>query len=297
MQTLEDIVRQLQARPSVVSTPIDVPVEDAPSPAGSFIRLIVPDTHGEHIDWLAANAMVRDVEKLSPEIREVVWLGDHLDCGGTFNAHQRIYTHELTESYAADVAAAGRLIRMIRERTPCAAHHYLEGNHEAHVERFLARSFSSFKDAEFLLDLIGPRNVLKLDELDIHYYRASQLHMGLTVPGTIKLGRVFFTHGFAHSKNAAATHLERVGDNVVHGHTHRAQSTVNRTATSSAQGAWCPGTLAKLQPLYRHTSPTSWSHGYAFEFVEADGRFTHLNIPVFADGRSGLLPLLRVLGY
>jgi predicted phosphodiesterase len=276
---------------------VDVPVEESLNPAGAFVRLIVPDTHGEHIDWQAANAMVRDVEKLSPEIKEVVWLGDHLDCGGTFNAHQRNYTHELTESYAADVAAAGRLIRMIRERTPCAAHHYLEGNHEAHVERFLARSFSSFRDAEFLLDLIGPRNVLKLDELDIRYYRASQLHMGLTVPGTIKLGRVFFTHGFAHSKNAAATHLERVGDNVVHGHTHRAQSTVSRTATSSAQGAWCPGTLAKLQPLYRHTSPTSWSHGFAFEFVESDGRFTHLNIPVFADGRSGLRPLLRVLGY
>lgn len=295
-RTLDDVVRQLQLQPARVRTSIDAEPDTA-APVGGHVRLIVPDTHGEHVDWTAAHTMVLDIEPLAAEIGEVVWLGDHLDCGGTFNAHQRNYTHEMTESYAADVAAALRLIRMVRERTPYASHHYLEGNHEQHVERFLARNFASFRDAEFLLDMIGPRNVLTLDQLDIRYYRASELHMGLAVPGAIRLGRCHFTHGFAHSKNAVATHLERVGDNVVHGHTHRAQSTASRTVASSAQGAWCPGTLAQLQPLYRHTSPTSWTHGYALQFVEADGRFTHVQIPIFGRGRSGLRPLLRAFGF
>lgn len=297
-KTLEDIVHALfdepyYRRPS--ATEIDVePVEQ---PGGSYIRLIIPDSHGEHVDWGFANAMIQDIEPLAPEIKEVVWLGDHLDCGGAFNAHQRNYSHEMTESYRSDVFGARRLINMVRERTPFAAHHYLEGNHEAHVERFLARNFQRFEDAEFLLDLIGPRAVLNLDALDIRYYRSSLMHQDLTLPGLIQLGKCFFIHGVSVAKNATSATLDAIGDNVVHGHTHRAQSSIQRTATSAALGGWCPGTLAKLQPLYMHTKPTNWSGGYAFQFVESDQTFTHINVPLFGKGRSGLRPLLRMLGH
>jgi hypothetical protein len=295
-RTLEDLVasfdRPYYRRPSAVN----LPVEPAKAPTQSYIRLIIPDSHGEHCHWGFANGMIRDVEKLAADIREVVWLGDHLDCGGTFNAHQRTYTHEMTESYQADVQSARRLINMVRERTPNAAHHYLEGNHEQHVERFLARNFATFTDAEFILDLVGPRTVLNLDALDIHYYRASDTHMGLAIPGLIKLGKCHFIHGVSVAKNAVAATLERIGDNIVHGHTHRAQSTIIRTAASEALGGWCPGTLAKLQPLYRHTTPTTWTGGYALQFVESTGRFSHVQVPLFGHNDSGLRPLLHMLG-
>lgn len=296
-KTLEDLVRSFE-RPYYRNpvTPVAVnPEAYQPPTAQSYIRLIIPDSHGEHCDWGAADAMLLDIEKLSPDIREVIWLGDHLDCGGTFNAHQRNYTNEMTESYHEDVASTRRLVNMVRERTPLATHDYLEGNHEQHVERFLARNFGSFKDAEFFLDLVGPRAVLKLDELDIRYHRSSEYHDGLSVPGTIRRGKCIFTHGMSVATFAAKAHLDRVGDNVVHGHTHRAQSVIQRTVMSSALGAWCPGTLAKLQPLYRHTSPTNWTHGYALQFVESGGKFTHMNVPLFGQKRSGLRPLLAML--
>jgi hypothetical protein len=54
---------------------------------------------------------------------------------------------------------------------------------------------------------------------------------------------------------------------------------------SDGIGAWCPGTLAKLQPLYRHTAPTSWSHGYAVQFINERGNFLHINVPII-QGRS-----------
>lgn len=298
--TLEDVIASFGAESGYYRKAprvVDLDVEAPEQPGESYVRLIVPDFHGEHCHWGFANGMVRDIEKLSPDIREVVWLGDGVDCGGTFNAHQRNYTNEMTESYRADVQAARRLINMVRERTPFAAHHYIEGNHEQHVERFLARNFQSFQDAEFLLDLIGPRNVLQLDQLDIRYYRSSEMHMGLSIPGLIKLGKCCFIHGVSVAKNAVAVALERIGDNVVHGHTHRAQSTIIRTASSQALGGWCPGTLSKLQPLYRHTTPTTWTGGYALQFVEPSGRFSHQQVPLFGDGTSGLRPLLKVLGY
>lgn len=295
-KTLEDLVNSFGTeagyyrRPTAIT---DVPVE-VYDPVGSYIRVIIPDSHGAHIHWGFANGLVSDLEKLAKHIQEVVWLGDHLDCGGTFNAHQRTYTHEMTESYREDVQQARRFITMVRERTPLASHHYLEGNHEQHVERFLARNFDAYEDAEFLLDLVGPKSVLKLDELDIKYYRSSEMHMGMTIPGLIKLGRCCFIHGVSVAKDAVAKTLERIADNVVHGHTHRAQSTIIRTAASEALGGWCPGTLAKLQPLYRHTTPTTWTGGYAIQAIQSNGKFTHINVPLFGDNTSGLKPLLSL---
>jgi hypothetical protein len=96
----------------------------------------------------------------------------------------------------------------------------------------------------------------------------------------------------SHSKHAAATHLQRVGANVVFGHVHRMQSICERTVSSDGFGAWCPGTLAKLQPLYRHTAPTSWQHGYAVQFVnQSTGQFIHWNVPIMR-GVSLLLDVI-----
>jgi metallophosphoesterase superfamily enzyme len=244
----------------------------------SFVRVIVPDSHGEHIDVPARDAFLADLEKLAPA--EIVMLGDLLDCGGTFSSHQRSYTHEMVESYSSDVRATNRFLDMIQRRAPGAAIHLIEGNHEQHVERWAARNFLNAKDAEMALDCLGPEAVLRLKARGIRYYRRSTMYMGLSIPGAIKLGKCFFVHGVSHSKHAAATHLARFGANVVFGHVHRVQGVNERTVTSAGFGAWCPGTLAKLQPLYAHTAPTSWSHGYGVQFVAKSGAFIHVNVPI-----------------
>lgn len=246
------------------------------------VRMIIPDSHGNHIDLRARDAAVRDAKALRPD--EIVFLGDHVDCGGVFSAHQRSYTAEMTESYTDDCAAANEFLDLLQAAAPNARGHYLEGNHEAHVERYLARNMASKKDADDLLADIGPQRKLRLKERGIRYYRTVECYQHLTVPGTIKLGKCYFTHGISHSKNAASVHLARFGANVVFGHVHRAQSVVERTVTSEGFGAWCPGTLAALQPLYRHTAPTSWSHGYAVQLVnQSTGTFLHINVPIVAD--------------
>src|ERR1700690_2386346 len=96
----------------------------------SLVRVIIPDSHGNHLDTPAANAFIKDVGALNPD--QIVLLGDHLDCGGTFNTHQRSYTNELTESYEDDVEACNSFFDDIQHAAPkCKEWHYLEGNHEA----------------------------------------------------------------------------------------------------------------------------------------------------------------------
>lgn len=273
-----------------------IPLKSKPKKkaAKHIVRVVVPDSHGEHIDIQARDAILEDTELLVPD--EIVWLGDHLDCGGTFSSHQRNYTNEKTESYMADVAACNLFIDGMQQRAPNAENHYIYGNHEQHVERWAARNFESHKDAEWIVDLIGPAAALKLKDRGFKYYVQSEKYCNLSIPGAIKLGKCHFVHGISHAKHAASVHLERFSANVVFGHVHRQQSVGERTVTCSGFGAWCPGTLAKLQPLYRHTAPTSWQHGYGLQFINlSTGTFVHFNVPI-VDGVSLMRNVVDAVG-
>lgn len=241
-------------------------------------RVIIPDSHGSHIDIAARDACLRDIKRLDPF--EVVFLGDHLDCAGAFSTHAMSYTKEIPESYIDDVDAANRFLDLVQKAAPRARFHYLEGNHEHRVERTATNMFRNKKDADALLEAYGPEKVLELRQREIRYYRMVNHYHGLSVPGAIKLGKCYFTHGISAAKHADSVHLARFGANVVFGHVHRSMSVIERTVTSDGHGAWCPGTLAKLQPLYSHTAPTSWSHGYGVQFLNASGRFMHMNVPI-----------------
>jgi hypothetical protein len=152
------------------------------------------------------------------------------------------------------------------------------------VERWAARNFERRRDATALLEVWGPEAVLGLKARGIKYRKRSEFYQGISIQGTIRRGKCFYTHGIGFSANATGLHLDRFAANVVHGHTHRAASVVKRTVTSEGIGAWCPGTLAKLQPLYVHTTPTTWSHGYGVQFASlATGKFVHWNVPIFGD--------------
>lgn len=258
-----------------------------------MIRVVVPDSHGSEIDPKARDAFLADLRKLGPE--EIVMLGDHVDVGGIFSSHQRNYVEELRYSYEDDLAAAGHFLDEIQKRAPKAAIHYLEGNHEAHAGRWVARTFYHSKDARAVEGLISPEKRLRLKSRGIRYYRSTERYHGLSVRGTIRLGKCHFTHGISAAKQAASIHLDRFGACVVFGHVHRAQSVIRRTVAAEEIGAWCPGTLAKLQPLYLHTSVSDWSHGYAIQLVNPSGTFLHVQVPI-VKGKSMLGPLVQRLG-
>lgn len=288
---LQKLTQSMERAERVAATKVKKMVA-APRPKASkhLTRVIIPDSHGNHIDPVACAAFLADLKQLRPQ--EIVMLGDHLDCGGTFNAHQAAYTNEMSESYEADTAAADAFLDAIRAYAPDARIHYIEGNHEAHVERWAARNIHSRRDAEFLLSKYGPEAVLNLKAREITYYKSKEFHMGLSVRGSIQLGRCFFTHGISHSKHADDAHLHAFNGNIVFGHVHRTLEVRSRTVTSSGYGAWSPGTLAKLAPLWKHTEPTTWTLGYAIQFAnESSGRFAHLNVAIFSDGTTALMEM------
>lgn len=259
-----------------------------------MIRVIVPDSHGSLVDKKALQAFLRDLASLDPQ--EIVFLGDHVDCSAAFSSHKKNSLEDLEYSYKQDVAKANDFLDSIQMLVPKAKCYYLQGNHEFRVEKWASNTFENHEDADYVTSLLDPAVLLNLKDRGIEYFRMHTMYHGLSIPGTIKLGKCYFTHGVTACKHSAAAHVERFGANVVFGHIHRAQSHIIRTVASGEIGGWSPGTLAKLQPIFMHTNPSNWTHGYGLQFVnQKTGTFLHTNVPI-VKGASLLLDLTSRLG-
>lgn len=260
-----------------------------------FVRVAIPDSHGCHVDVPAITAFLADLESLQP--REIVLLGDHLECGGFLAQHWTLgYVAQSSYTFEQDVDAANDLLDKIQAICPTATIYYLEGNHERRIETWcITQALKNGRDGAFLLKQFSTASQLELDKRGIQFFQQGRFYMGLPVPATIKLGDCYFTHGHSTATHAASKMVERYGANVVFGHTHRADEFSVRTVSKGTIKAWNPGCLCSLQPLWQHTTPTVWTHGYGVQLVQDDGSFLHVNVPVI-DGRSYLVQLTNQVG-
>jgi predicted phosphodiesterase len=276
--------------PKSVPLPEDMQAKTTTGVQGGYIVVFASDTHGATVDPRAWEAYARDLAVLRPQL--LVKGGDSVDVSGIFNQHQREYVRDLEYSLEADTDAANAQLD-IEQRY---AHEimYLEGNHEHHLERWIARQMDNARDAQAMLEAIDIPTRLRLKERGVRYIRACDQHDGLTAAGVVRHGKCYFTHGYRTNKYATATIVEELRECVVHGHTHRAQYYVTRTLTSLAIAGWCPGTLSLLQPIWKHNFPTTWTHGYWLAFFEPDGRFIGLNVPII-NGWSALRAMLATI--
>ena len=249
---------------------------------GDIVRVIIPDTHGAKVDQAALAACLGDIKALDPD--EVILLGDHVDCGGFLAQHHVMgFVAESSYTYEADIAATNAFLDALQSAAPRAKIEYIEGNHERRIEQWaITQTLRNSKDAEFLRRAFAPEFLLKLADRGIAYYRQAECYDGLQLSGTIKRGKCYFTHGSSTSKQATTTMLSSFAGNIVFGHTHREQSSSARPVHTGQIKSWNPGCLCELQPLWCHTFPTSWTHGFAIQSVAKSGEFLHLNIPIIA---------------
>lgn len=257
----------------------------------TFSRVIIPDSHGTHIDQVATAAFLKDLDMLNP--KQVVFLGDHLDCAGFLALHHVAgFVPDCDYTYEEDVAACNTFLDEVQSRTGNVETYYIEGNHEVRIaKQIMKMTLRNRRDSEYLMSLYGPKAVLNLDKRKINWVDRGEQYHGLNKRGTIRLGKCLFHHGTRCGVNAARGNLEDLGANVVFGHTHRMASAMKETIDGTI-AAWSVGCLSQLHPLYGDTRVSGWSHGYGLQIVEQDGTFLHLSIPI-VDGRSLLSHLLK----
>lgn len=259
----------------------------------SFLRGVISDTHGSAIDEVAFASAMADLEAIG--VHEIVHLGDAIDCGG-FLAERHVwgYVAESSYSFAEDQACANHQFDQLCSIAKKV--HFIEGNHDRRLETWcLTEALRSTrgKDTAFhvnaLLKAYAVENILSLEKRGVMHYKQGRKYDADT-PATIKLGKAVFTHGEFTSRHAATKHAESYGTNVFHGHTHRAQCDYIRTGMGDVMVGWCHGCLCKLQPLWNHTRPTRWTHGYGIQLVRPDGSFLPIHVPII-NGESMLADL------
>lgn len=260
---------------------------------GDIVRVVACDVHGARMDTAAVAQFIGELKRIQPN--EIFLLGDIVDCGGFLAQHHTLgYVAEIAYSYEDDIRAANAFLDQLQQACPNALIIYVEGNHESRIERWSvsqALKGGSPKDADFLRRQNGPEFLLRLAERGIRYYRMSECHDGLPVRGTIKRGKIFYTHGsFLVGKDAARKAVEKFSGNVVFANTHRADSHVGSRPNVGVIGGFNPGCLCQKRPLYMNTNPDDWTHGYGLEFIAPSQNFLHVQVPLV--GESLVVPLL-----
>jgi len=261
---------------------------------GSFLRLVIPDTHGASADTQAIAAMLSDISHVANDIREIVMLGDHLDCGGFLAMHHtEHYVAETTRTFEDDVNACNELLDKVQATCKKAKIYYLEGNHERRIEKWcVTETLRNQRDAAYLFKIFGAESQLHIAKRGINYYKQGQCYDNIKVPATIKLGKCYFTHGERCGKNSAAATLNDFAACVTYGHVHREQSVSDEKISTDSISAFCPGCLCIRQPMWSHSRPTGWTLGFGLQQVIKSGHFLNINAPI-VEGVSLLSRLLR----
>ena len=260
----------------------------------SFIRLLYGDVHGEHLDQAALGAFLKDVEVLEP--REVVCIGDLIDCGGFLSQHKTLgVVAELDVTYEQDVEAGNMVLDEVQKRAPGAKSTYIEGNHEHRINRWICdQVLGNGRNAEYLMKLLGVETVLNLEKRGVRFIKRIGYYDGLSISGTIKLEpHAVAQHGEAFcGKYAAFRHIERLAESVFFGHSHRLSANYAEKLDGPVV-AVNTGCLCQLRPLYGLTKTTDWMHGYAVQVCSNDG-FLAFTVPII-NGVSYLDPLAKLL--
>jgi predicted phosphodiesterase len=237
--------------------------------------MFMPDLHIPYQDPQALACFLHSLSLIKPDL--LIILGDFIDAAA-FSKHslRAFVEREAVDFKTSEIDPANQLIDQMHRFTKHII--YIEGNHEARIECAALRLGRAM---ESVYSLISPRSLLSAGRSDrdftwVGYHQEfKKAHHKVT-------DRLLTFHGLSTAKHAPGKHLEKLKNySCVYGHTHRAQSDTRRDPiTDVVHTALSPGCLSLLQPLYMHSNPTEWSHGFSLAHVRNDGRFTLFNVGI-----------------
>jgi hypothetical protein len=203
---------------------------------------------------------------------DVIWLlGDLVDFPQLSRFDKEAYDSEGLEQ---DLLGVRAVLRRIRRDHPKAQMHYLLGNHEERLERYLRANAPALR----WLTALTFHHIFDAQELGMHIYPYRERVPVL--PGVLEL-----THGdkVAQKSGYTAHKMLEAGISGISGHVHRL-GMVFKT-TRAGMTVWIEnGCLANLDPEYVH-SP-NWQSGFSVVYVDRKNARFHADIvPITASKR------------
>lgn len=223
--------------------------------------LVLPDLHIPFHDEEALGVVLHSIEIIRPE--RVVILGDWIDAAA-MSTHPAKSLQELRSQdfYETEIKPCNKVLDQIQKY--CNHLIYIEGNHEARVEKTAAQMGGAFAS---VYNLVSPRTLLGGGRANFEWipFNSHLAHYEIAQD-------LWALHGFAHGTHASFTHLNALRSvSIVHGHTHRAQMYATRNpVTKKVIRAWSAGKLCLDQPLWQLNNPTGWVTGFDVIYVKDD---------------------------
>lgn len=220
------------------------------------------DNHGNEGDPATLKAVLAFCKEFQPHHR--VHLGDNFDLAclrkGVGKGEKESAWNVLRE----DIEAGCKWLEAYRPT------HFLYGNHDDRV-RDQMESTDSITRLEALKDV--EREIAKA----VRASGAKHVRQYDVQDGYLDIGKLTFTHGFAHGKRAAekmaSTYISAHGGGIVMGHLHRhEQLNVERRGGGAS---WICGCSCNLKMRYarRHTSTLKWQHGFLAFIMDSRGNY------------------------
>lgn len=172
--------------------------------------IVVPDVHAPYHDKESYNAILSFVREHKPE--GVVFIGDVVD---NYSVSKYDKNPERANRLQEELDSANSVLSDMRKAAKDARIIYIEGNHEARMQKFLWRH----------PEIHGLRNLqlpvlLGVKDLDIDYRKEY-----------VWKDTFMFTHGTRVNKYAARAELDDHGISGISGHTHHVQTHMKKDYT------------------------------------------------------------------
>ena len=228
--------------------------------------LFVPDCHVPFHDTKAFDLMLRAAKSFRPHV--VVVLGDFLDC---YSVSQHDKNPERVGQLSSEIHAGRMALAKLKQFG--SQHHYIMGNHEDRLERYLA------VNAPAVFSLMKVSELLRLKETGWTFtpYKRSY-----------KLGKLHITHDTGTAgQNAARQSMEVFGGSTIIGHTHRMELSYRGRADGppsvGAMFGWL-GDFDKVDYMHAMKARRDWVHGFGVGYMEPNG-VVHLQPVPIINGR------------
>lgn len=222
---------------------------------GDFVKKVVLlfDVHLTEKVPKQYEVVKKFIKGFIPDI--VVLGGDFMDCSSLSHWNQNKKREMEGKRFAKECQVANKELDFLQEYSFKQV--YLKGNHEDWVDQYV----DAHPELEGLIDL---ESNLKLKERFIEVVDVNKLY---------RLGNLYITHGMYTNLYHAAKHLNRLGCNVVYGHTHNIQSAMMNMRMQKPIQATAIGCLCDHSPSYLKGKPANWINGFAVVYLQDNGDF------------------------
>lgn len=237
--------------------------------------LIVPDVHVPYHHKKAVQSVWKVGEIIKPN--EIIFLGDLADM---FCVNMHGPKHPQTQhDMKSEVEAVNKFLDEVDDRFPDVKKHYIEGNHEYRLERWL------IKQAPELFGITDWEMLFKMHsrpKWKVHQYRHLQLVQ--------VLGTDLYARHEPKAMSSAKASLGKSLINLIYGHIHRIEKYTTRTDDNRKLIHCSPGWLGdiKFDKIFGYVKGMpAWNLGFAVVYGNSrTGKF-HITLhSIESDGST-----------